>query len=71
MASPNCDERPAGEPVTLLVVHNISLPPDQFGGDAVIDLFTNRLDLAAHPFFAALAGLRVSAHFFMRRDGAN
>jgi len=50
-------------------VHAISLPPGHFGGDAVERLFSNRLDPAAHPFFATLAGLRVSAHFLLRRDG--
>jgi AmpD protein len=69
LASPNFDERPAGERVTLLVVHSISLPPGCFSGGAVADLFANRLDPAAHPFFATLAGLRVSAHFFIRRRG--
>ena len=69
VASPNCDERPAGVQVTLLVVHSISLPPGQYGGDAIERLFTNRLDPAAHPYFAQLAGLRVSAHFLVRRDG--
>lgn len=69
VASPNCDERPADMPVELLVIHNISLPPGEFGGDAVIDLFLNRLDPAAHPYFETIAGLRVSAHFFLRRDG--
>ncbi len=68
--SPNCDDRPAGEEVTLLVVHSISLPPGEFGGDSVERLFTNRLDPGAHPYFAALEGQRVSAHFFVRRDGA-
>lgn len=67
--SPNCDERPAGTEVTLLVVHSISLPPGQYGGDAIERLFTNRLDAAAHPYFAQLVGLRVSAHFLVRRDG--
>jgi AmpD protein len=68
--SPNADERPPGTKVTLLVVHGISLPPGRFGGDAVERLFTNRLDPAAHPYYAGLEGLRVSAHFFIRRDGA-
>ena len=68
-ASPNCDDRPAGVAVTLLVVHSISLPPGRFGGDAVERLFTNRLDQAAHPYFRTLQGTRVSAHFFVRRDG--
>jgi AmpD protein len=69
LPSPNCDERPPGESARLLVVHNISLPPNEFAGDAVIEFFTNRLDPYAHPFFATLAGVRVSSHFFVRRDG--
>lgn len=69
LPSPNCDARPAGLPVVLLVIHNISLPPGQFGGDAVIDLFLNRLDPKAHPYYAGIASLRVSAHFLVRRDG--
>jgi len=70
VASPNCDERPAGVDITLLVLHAISLPPGQYGGDAIQRLFTNRLDPAAHPYFRDLAGQRVSAHFLVRRDGA-
>ncbi len=66
--SPNFDERPGGD-VELLVIHNISLPPDEFGGDGVERLFTNTLDADAHPYYRAIAGLRVSAHFFIRRDG--
>ncbi len=66
--SPNCDDRPDGE-ITLLVIHNISLPPGQFGGDAVQRLFTNTLDVGAHPYYQTIAGLKVSAHFFIRRDG--
>jgi AmpD protein len=69
LPSPNCDERPSGERVTLLVVHSISLPPGRCSGDAVADLFMNCLDLSAHPYFAELAELRVSAHFFVRRRG--
>ena len=67
--SPNCDARPAGAQVTLLVVHSISLPPGEFGGEAIERLFTNRLDPGAHPSFAELESLRVSAHFLVRRDG--
>jgi AmpD protein len=69
LPSPNCDERPRGCAIELLVIHHISLPPGQFGGEGVIELFTNRLDPAAHPAYRALAGLRVSAHFLIRRDG--
>jgi AmpD protein len=68
--SPNCDARPRGAAVWLLVLHSISLPPGRYGGDAVERLFTNRLDARAHASFRALAGLRVSAHFFVRRGGA-
>lgn len=69
LPSPNCNRRPHGE-VSLLVIHNISLPPGRFGGDAVAQLFLNQLDPAAHPAFAELAGLRVSAHLFIDRAGA-
>lgn len=69
IASPNCDARPAGATVDLVVIHSISLPPGEFGGPGVIELFTNRLDPAAHPYYAGIAGLRVSAHFLIRRDG--
>ena len=70
VASPNCDARPAGAQISLLVLHSISLPPGEFGGDAVERLFTNRLDAAAHPYFRDIVHSRVSAHFFVRRDGA-
>jgi AmpD protein len=56
-------------PVSLVVLHSISLPPGEYGGDAVERLFTNRLDADAHAAFAELRGLKVSAHFFLRRDG--
>jgi AmpD protein len=69
IASPNCDDRPPGARARLLVIHGISLPPGVFRGDAVLRLFTNTLDCTAHPFYASLAGLRVSAHFFVRRTG--
>ncbi len=69
LSSPNYDDRPLNEPVVLLVIHNISLPPGEFGGGGVIDLFLNRLDHRAHPYFAQLQGLRVSSHFFIRRAG--
>ena len=67
--SPNRDERPAGTTIDLLVVHGISLPPGEFGGRDVERLFSNTLDPDAHPFFAGIAGLRVSAHALVRRDG--
>lgn len=69
IASPNCDERPAGSAIVLLVIHHISLPPGTFGGKGIVELFTNRLDPAAHPFYAAIAGMKVSAHFLIRRGG--
>jgi AmpD protein len=67
--SPNQDERPAGTEITLLVVHAISLPPGEYGGDSIERLFTNRLDPDAHPYFREIAQLRVSSHFLIRRDG--
>ena len=67
--SPNCDDRPAGQAVSLIVIHAISLPPSQFGGDGIERLFTNTLDPGAHPYFARLHSLKVSAHFLIRRDG--
>ena len=69
VASPNFDDRPPGVAVTLLVLHAISLPPGEFGGDAIERLFTNRLDPTAHRSFAELRSLRVSAHFLVRRGG--
>jgi len=69
VASPNCDARPAGRAIDLLFIHHISLPPGEFGGPGIVALFTNRLDPAAHPEYAPVAGLKVSAHFLVRRDG--
>jgi AmpD protein len=68
--SPNQDDRPVGSPIRLIVIHYISLPPGQFDGNAITDLFTNQLNPTAHPDFAELAKLRVSAHFLIRRDGS-
>ena len=67
--SPNCDARPRGLPIDLLVIHHISLPPGRFSGDAVRDLFLNQLEVQTDPFYAQLLGLKVSAHFFIRRSG--
>jgi len=67
--SPNFDARPQGEEISLLVVHNISLPPGQFLNGYASDLFLNRLDVGAHPWFANVVGLRVSAHFLIDRHG--
>jgi AmpD protein len=68
--SPNHDERPPGTTVDLLVIHNISLPPGQFGGPFIEDLFLNRLDADLHPYFHQIAEVRVSAHLLIRRDGS-
>jgi len=67
--SPNCDERPPGVEPDLIILHGISLPPGDFGGPWIDRLFTNTLPAAAHPYFAEVADLRVSAHALVRRDG--
>ncbi|MGE5337194.1 MAG: 1,6-anhydro-N-acetylmuramyl-L-alanine amidase AmpD [Gemmatimonadota bacterium] len=67
--SPNRDARPLAGAIDLLVIHNISLPPGEFGGDAIEALFSNRLDPCGDPFLATLASLRVSSHFLIGRDG--
>jgi len=67
--SPNFGPRPDGARVDLIVIHSISLPPGIYGGPEVEQLFTNRLDWDAHPYFAQIRGLQVSSHFFIRRDG--
>ncbi|MFD1122920.1 1,6-anhydro-N-acetylmuramyl-L-alanine amidase AmpD [Methylophilus flavus] len=67
--SPNTDSRPENMGVDMIVVHNISLPPSQFGGPGIIQLFTNQLDAAEHPYYATIAHLKVSSHFLIRRDG--
>lgn len=67
--SPNCDERPNRNDISLLVIHAISLPPEEFGSDSVIELFTNQLDPQAHPYYHGLQDLKVSSHFFIRRNG--
>jgi AmpD protein len=68
--SPNFGARPEGACIDLVVIHSISLPPGQYGGPQVQALFTNQLDWDAHPYFTQIRGLQVSAHFFIRRDGA-
>lgn len=70
LPSPNFDARPDEMPVELLVIHNISLPPSQFGGDWIDDLFLNRLDPLAHPYFETIHTFRVSSHFLIKRDGS-
>ncbi len=67
--SPNCDARPEAGDISLIVIHGISLPPGEFGGGYVEQLFTNRLDSARHPYFAGIYRLRVSAHLFIDRAG--
>jgi AmpD protein len=70
IASPNHDGRPVRTPITLLVIHNISLPPDEFGGSGICELFTNTLDCTTHPYYERLKGVEVSSHFLVRRDGS-
>ena len=69
MPSPNFGPRPAGALVDLIVVHSISQPPGEYGGQDVQRLFTNQLDWDAHPYFQQIRGLQVSAHFFIGRGG--
>ncbi|MCH8180322.1 MAG: 1,6-anhydro-N-acetylmuramyl-L-alanine amidase AmpD [Proteobacteria bacterium] len=70
LPSPNFGPRPPGVAIDLAVVHSISLPPGQYGGDEIERLFTNTLDWDAHPYFDLIRGAEVSAHFVIRRDGA-
>lgn len=67
--SPNQDERPDNMEISGVVIHNISLPPGEFGGQWINDLFLNQLDPTAHPFFIDIAELRVSSHILIRRNG--
>lgn len=67
--SPNSNMRPKDIGIDLLVIHNISFPPGQFGGEAIKELFCNTLDLNAHPTYKTLVGVEVSAHLLIRRDG--
>jgi AmpD protein len=69
LASPNCDERPDEDDINLLVIHGISLPPDEFGGPWIDQLFTNQLQADEHPYFAEIHQLEVSSHLLIRRDG--
>lgn len=70
LPSPHCDTRPGDLSPELIVIHGITLPPDEFGGPWIDDLFMGRLDPASHPYFAEVAPLRVSAHLLIRRDGS-
>jgi AmpD protein len=67
--SPHHDRRPDDAEISLVVIHNISLPPGEFGGPYIDDLFRGRLDPRAHPYFEDVARMRVSSHFLIRRDG--
>ncbi|MDH3327583.1 MAG: 1,6-anhydro-N-acetylmuramyl-L-alanine amidase AmpD [Gammaproteobacteria bacterium] len=69
IASPNCDDRSPESQANLLIIHNISLPPNEFGGPFITQLFTNTLNESEHPFFEEIAHLRVSSHLLIRRDG--
>jgi N-acetyl-anhydromuramoyl-L-alanine amidase len=70
VSSPNCDFRPDGSDLSLIVIHGISLPPDEFGGAFIEQLFCNKLDPNEHPYFAEICHLRVSSHLLIRRDGS-
>lgn len=70
LPSPNMDDRPEGTDINLLVIHSISLPPGEYGGDYIAQLFTNALPADAHPYFAEIHQLQVSAHVLIKRDGA-
>ncbi len=69
IASPNFDSRLPGTAIDLLVIHNISLPPDQFGGPGIVKFFSNQLDINAHPYYEQLKEVKVSSHFLIRREG--
>lgn len=69
VASPNFGPRPLADDITLAVIHSISLPPGEYGGDEIERLFTNQLDWSAHPYFEQIRGAEVSSHFVIRRDG--
>ena len=69
LQSPNYDQRPTGEPISLLVIHNISLPPGQFGTGHIENFFCNQLDIDADPCFTSIADLQVSAHLLINRLG--
>jgi N-acetyl-anhydromuramoyl-L-alanine amidase len=69
IASPNFDARPDDCNIDIIVIHNISLPPNQYGGKGIVQLFTNQLNPAEHPYYAEIYTRKVSAHFLIRRDG--
>ena len=67
--SPNFDARPDNYAIDMIVIHNISLPPNQYGGNGIMELFTNQLDPNEHPYYAEIHTRKVSSHFLIRRDG--
>ena len=67
--SPNCDDRPENVEIDTVVIHTISLPPGEYGGDGIIDFFLNRIQAADHPYFESIYHLKVSSHFLVRRGG--
>lgn len=69
IASPNFDERPEGEAIEAVIIHAISLPPGEYGGNHVENLFCNQLEKEGHPYFAEIAEIKVSAHFYINRSG--
>jgi len=69
IASENADQRPVDSKIEMLVIHSISLPPGEFGGTGIVDFFTNELDPDGHRYYRGIAGVRVAAHFLIRRDG--
>jgi AmpD protein len=69
VASPNCDARPDGAPIDILVIHSISLPPGRFGGRGIEQLFCNTLNPDDHPYYREIQNLKVSAHVLIRRNG--
>ena len=69
ISSPNCDTRPDNCIINMLVIHNISLPPNQYGGNGIVELFTNQLNPNEHPYYAEIYTRKVSSHFLIRRDG--
>ncbi|MBV1774938.1 1,6-anhydro-N-acetylmuramyl-L-alanine amidase AmpD [Burkholderiaceae bacterium DAT-1] len=69
LVSPHADARPSGVAIDMIVIHCISLPAGEFGGDAILDLFSNTMDAHRYPSLHELVGLKVSAHFLIRRDG--
>lgn len=70
LTSPHCDDRPSSTPIDMIVIHNISLPPSEFGGTWIEEFFCGKLDASKHPYFATISHLRVSAHLLIKRNGS-